>query len=456
MTTYPKKKSCEEETKILNLKSNRCIKVNGSSFKKFLKLQVENNEQYFHEDDLAKHGYTVKTANIPKKVENKISNYIANKLKQKAMLAIQKNKSGYYVNKEHKAYCKGEHVRLTEPVINKTIQYRFTYTKTPVYGHFKKSMFEDVLEPDNFKVHMDDLIYNGIPILTNNHNRKLNVNIEEEESNIIDIEWFNQLDMYISKLKCNELFALYGYTYRGDEMVNNFLRGTFDLDKLRNGFVYDRQKYLTKLYLPIFFESLGFMKDHKNSIQDYLTNKTTQVVNSFNADKHLLNEDFETSDKKEAIYDFVVNHISYLNDKALTYIMIRYSRTLQKVIDNAPPLKKKMIVYRGVADDFYFQNKMDDVMFKNKGFVSTSIHIGTALSFTKDKCCLKKITLLPGTKTVWLGGVTRLSGEDEFLLGFNTTYLIRSHMINMRPLIKHESACLKNTNELLYSEIVAV
>jgi hypothetical protein len=40
---------------------------------------------------------------------------------------------------------------------------------------------------------------------------------------------------------------------------------------------------------------------------------------------------------------------------------------------------------------------------------------------------MKKITILPGSRLLFVGGVSSVPREIEFLLGMNTTYLMRKY-----------------------------
>jgi hypothetical protein len=42
-----------------------------------------------------------------------------------------------------------------------------------------------------------------------------------------------------------------------------------------------------------------------------------------------------------------------------------------------------------------------------------------------DICCTNEITILPGSKILFVGGVSSMPDEIEFILGMNTTYLMR-------------------------------
>jgi hypothetical protein len=82
-----------------------------------------------------------------------------------------------------------------------------------------------------------------------------------------------------------------------------------------------------------------------------------------------------------------------------------------------------MIVYRGVKDDYYLKGNKNHI-YKTDSFVSTSINLPSALRFAGKKCCFKRITLLPGTKTVLLAGISKYKNEIELLLGSKAQFYI--------------------------------
>jgi hypothetical protein len=121
----------------------------------------------------------------------------------------------------------------------------------------------------------------------------------------------------------------------------------------------------------------------------------------------------------------------YLSDSFLRKLLDRFGSDLQHIIDNAPPIKKLMVLYRGVKTDYYLKGK-EGHYYKSDGFVSTSVSVSKATGFTNKlittnppHCCMKRVTLLPGTKALVIMGVSHYPDEKEVLLGLNTKYLVR-------------------------------
>jgi hypothetical protein len=138
---------------------------------------------------------------------------------------------------------------------------------------------------------------------------------------------------------------------------------------------------------------------------------------------------------------------------------------VDEVIDRSPPTRKKMIVYRGDRDDTYFNRNTGDIFFKNKGIISTTLSYNEAIRFTSEKvsyinserCCMNEITVLPGSRILFIGGVSTLPQEIEFILGMNTTYLMRKY--RERKYVKDYKICsdkIGNRKEILVTSLVAL
>lgn len=488
-------KKCSDK-QILNLTTNRCVLVGGNTFFKYLKAQTEKNELHFSQVDLEKHNYSVQTAKIPKKIihtmttyvddiidltssassassasspkssYSNISNLVKSKLSQKAEKIRLEN---YYINDEHKAYCKNtkRDTLLTTPIVNKFVFYRLSFIQSPLYEKFSPSIFEDFFKKDAFKIHelTDD---HTVTLYSNNYDRLVN---EKHENDILDIEWFNELNVYMSKLHYEDIFSILAYTFNGDTLINNHYRNNLDISMIRRKFKKNVKVYKSTIYLPLFFPLLNILKenmDHLENIIDTtlpIKKQETCKINILKMKVSIMT-DFQSNKKKHELYVFIVDIVSSISEETIIKCIVRLADSLQKSIDGAPPLKKKMVVYRGSQDDYYFNKNIPNTYFRNKGFVSTSINKKAANQFvnktatpnSSSKCCLSYITLLPGTKTLWLEGSSQVKKEYEFLLGMNTTYLIRNHKVETK-ILKDDNfdICDKTAGITVYtSDIVAL
>ena len=113
-----------------------------------------------------------------------------------------------------------------------------------------------------------------------------------------------------------------------------------------------------------------------------------------------------------------------------------------------------MIVYRGVKGDYYLKGNKNHI-YKTDSFVSTSINLPSALRFSGGKCCFKRITLLPGTKTVLLAGISRYKNEIELLLGSKSHFYITSAKNNI-PKSTVDMCNQKKSGDIMVTDLVVV
>ena len=99
-------------------------------------------------------------------------------------------------------------------------------------------------------------------------------------------------------------------------------------------------------------------------------------------------------------------------------------------------------------------SKTEPRAFSSK--TQTSISPDIAREFTSaGDCCLSQITLLPGTKCLWISGISKLSSENEILLDSDTTFLIRSHKKELNSTY-NINICDKQKKNMTISDIVAL
>jgi hypothetical protein len=93
---------------------------------------------------------------------------------------------------------------------------------------------------------------------------------------------------------------------------------------------------------------------------------------------------------------------------------------LNQVLNNAPPIKKEIIVYRGFDFDgiakFHNLKAGQIVDIFRDGFNSTSFTKKIGSGFTGQTCCLFVLHLPVGTKGLYIGRNSSHPEEDEFIL----------------------------------------
>ena len=379
--------------------------------------------------------FSVTKPKISDNVKGRIREYM-NKVKQK------KNNMKC---EQVKQFCKKKEALLDFPLITRDMSYTFTYTSTPLERRYNvKDIFNLTSNnKNNITTYYKHPIFYNHNNYTPNNNEKVFLQFEE---NNIDIDWFNKNDKYISSLSLEDKFTVHGYTYHGDRFVNNYLLNKFQYPRFMTDIKNNINLYKTDTYFPLFFQTLKYYDINKyDNIFSVSTYKS-----KFEAIK---------KSKLHANYVFVLDSFNSLKKHSIEKIIQMYTNDLKRIISDAPKTTKKMIVYRGVKNDYYFKNREKDVFFKNKNFVSTSFNPKTAKNFKGDvhECCLSQITLLPGTCCIWLSAVSRIPSENELLLDSDTTYLIRSHKKELHPINRRRNICeMPHYNLSTISEIVAL
>jgi hypothetical protein len=348
-----------------------------------------------------------------------------------------------YVEDNQKNYCnKNSANKLFEkPLITKTINYDFTYLTSRLRGVFTA----DMLEYDKDKPWGVEFLSSTINSNSSNYDRMNPLMDEVEEKKFmeqLDIKWFNETNEYISKLDVDELFAMKAYTFFGDTFINNRMRGTLDIAKILDTFSLEKKDQYTSKYFPLFFPILEIIFNgyELEQLTDDVTSKTEinklkkiiQDIKLFQMEKtNKTHIDYFNDTDRLKLYVSIVHVARILKEEVIIMAIDKLAFKVDSIVKRSPPTRKKMIVYRGDKDDTYFNKNTGDVFFKNKGLISTSLSYDKAFGFTRelsgDICCINEITILPGSKILFVGGVSSIPDEIEFILGLNTTYLMRKY-----------------------------
>jgi hypothetical protein len=345
-----------------------------------------------------------------------------------------------FVNDNQKEYCNnGKNVLLDNPLITDNITYNFTYLKSDLQGTFDKKM----------------LLYNNEPwevaLISNTGAPKIELNLlnydrmnpftDDVRNNFmdqLDIKWFNKTNKYVSNLNIEDLFAIKAYTYNGDVFINNRLRNLEPekMSKCLKTISGDKYVNNPQIYFPLFFPILEIIFNNKPEQLTDDVNQLKILIQDIDFNKTYL--DYFNDTDRSKLYISIVLVARILKEEIIIKAIDKLILKLNEIIKKSPPTEKKMIVYRGDKTDTYFKNDTKNKFFKNKGFISTTLSYVNATIFTdgnnldkslktSEDCCMKEITILPGSKLLFVGGVSTVPREIEFVLGTNTTYLMRKY-----------------------------
>jgi len=117
--------------------------------------------------------------------------------------------------------------------------------------------------------------------------------------------------------------------------------------------------------------------------------------------------------------------------------MKQHAYHLNNLIQKSPPSYKQTKVYRGAEamdEKWKNLNKNDELLFTQKGLISTSFDIDIAVDFIeKDSdCCLLVLRLPKKTKGLYISSSSAFSDldEDELLLPHGSKFIITYRRVN--------------------------
>ena len=275
----------------------------------------------------------------------------------------------------------------------------------------------------------------------------------------LDVSYMKSMHKYIQGLDVVKLFAIIGYTLRGNHFVQMF--------KTSKVFEYPRSLLMKcspeGVYFPLFFPMLSLMfenrqnrsiveiyscKDHFEKSQGYISDTLNYISNYFSNYPTGLSDimsllkkspqsqtflEFWTNtpqETKEDIYHKLVSNVKCFSPKFIENAVGRLSETLNEVINNAPPTTKPMTLYRGDLGR-WSEQKVNQV-FNAQAFISTSLSMKSAKGFMPkggrgNICCMNIINVPAGSKLVYLDGISQCKNEYEFLIDSNTNFKVTIH-----------------------------
>jgi hypothetical protein len=336
------------------------------------------------------------TVSYKKKIE-KLKSYIK-----------KKKDDEYYINEQHKKLCeyRDKYLELQKKLELREITYEIKYKKI----NSKKK------EEDKIILYYND--YNKKFI------NKLYDNIEIENLNKI----IENNDIFLLSLDKDEIDTIRYYTYYGDTLINQFIKGLFSIEWLKDTY-------------NDYEEETPFILKDENNNKLFIFNK--QIYEYYKTDDWKYENLLKKTNKE--IF------LKYYSIKDYNPIFISYIKDLMKIFNKAPKLTSKLIVYRGIKDDYHVLNKKEDI-FVNKLFSSTTFLFDVAYRYLdKKKGIMQRITIDKGIPILFLEGITLNTGEYEILLPINTYYIIENPVIKTIPIYP---SSLKNINKPIINNII--
>lgn len=407
----------------------------------------------------------LKPIDLPSKLVGKLNKVYAGDIRDEA-----KSKEN-----QIKAYCKTKDItHLEEPFISHS-EWAFIPMKVLAYN-------------SPFDLDKDIVFYPIVPFTPsgetwrmykeyNNYNENSLKTRSIENSFEMDTKWLQRQKNYIMKMNKYDLFTLKGYTHYGDILVNSLLRDVIDLDRVKT---MNNEFFSTFDYFPVYFQldyvvtqmvsksKLAlyalFDKPNETMVKLYTktTNKTIPRTSPLSKYIEIMTTNY-TKWKHSDKYIVLVSLWSFLHHSIHKKVIMLFEQDLSRIINQAPPLTKDIVVFRGVRNDFYLKGARNGY-YKNIGFVSTSMDIEKAQFFQRlgdeerSECCIQRITLVRGTKALLMMPISQYGDEKEILLNHGSTYKIIEPKIQKtfynNSFEKPYDVCMTDTYQVYVSEIV--
>lgn len=145
--------------------------------------------------------------------------------------------------------------------------------------------------------------------------------------------------------------------------------------------------------------------------------------------------------------------------KFWTAIFELYKKDLKRILSNSPETTKRMVVYRGVSDDYFLKGNKE--FFKTNSFISTSFKPYYSLRYLRDKeCCFQKIVILPKSKVLFINSASVYNTELEVLINIDSVFYIKTRKEILRSYQNIEKSlsdmCFKQNVKVETSELVLI
>eukprot|EP00899_Mesostigma_viride_P017965 jgi/Mesvir1/2616/Mv05575-RA.1 len=394
--------------------------------------------------------------------------------------AIRSQIDSRYVDDEHRRFCKssGDETFSRVPEFKTgVVSLEFPRLDGPSYIRSAMALAYPIkwtprkLEIDTFSHSLLDPVFQAMPGY-----------VKGDMSDLIDMEWYNACLSYLRTLGRLDFIIVMDYTYNGASFTNgngamNLQRQReIDIEDEKDGYVKPLSKYVDPLWPAVvrlcerglngrpfdkldagdLFRKRPDVQELRAALASHLSARAQDKEVETPVGKPLAEElaalsSWEQVVRKITTLDHRFMDILYLLSKWVykhldlsfkkNYVLTTYAEELARILREAPPLRREMVVYRGVTNEYYMPRKGTRDVFQNPYPVSVSIDPSVAVKFLYDEyftasqfdktrdCCIKVIHVLPGTPALCLWPIGGHEDQKEIVLPPGTNYLIKSHRL---------------------------
>lgn len=149
---------------------------------------------------------------------------------------------------------------------------------------------------------------------------------------------------------------------------------------------------------------------------------------------------FKKKQPMSDIYQQIIETICpNLTDQEIDEFIVELIKQIRHIFSICPKTTKKITLWRGLRTT---------PSLSYPGFTSMSLNPFHTLNYTSGNCCLQKITILPRTPLLFIGGLSSFKNELECVLPDNLQfYEIKKSMENI-PIVKEMKQPCPSSNEM--------
>jgi len=236
-----------------------------------------------------------------------------------------------------------------------------------------------------------------------------------------DNDWFGACDEYIHGLSLREKMALVAMTNKSQQHVQALsIHGRLSREFCDRVRAWRDDVYG---YLPIFFqlaridETTNLRKEYRRVLQDVCP---------------------------------------LLTDDEITRAVEGLAGEIRRIFQRSPPTKKRMVLTRGLKKKI----PIGDDNYMKQGFTACTLDpIHALTNYTgSGGCCLQRVILLPGTRVLFLGGLSSFKADAECLISDRVRFYRVGESYMSLPTTRRATGCPnpQTMTRMLVQDVVAI
>ena len=228
----------------------------------------------------------------------------------------------------------------------------------------------------------------------------------------LDSNWFRAQSKYVAGLPFDDLLTAASYTNSSQTFIGLYQHTG---KAPARSSVLKQDNHITPL-----FPQLREVVDKIGS-KAYV--KTPYVDPNVEQHKAIFGDKTRTPTARWDSFDVLIM-VDAFTQPAMLEAVIKYERDLQRIIRNAPPVQRPIVVYRGTKGDSFEKHRTST--YVSTSFSSASFTTTHPFRFSNGG--YQRLTLMPGTRALLLAGVNQWdkNGEYEILINKGEKYEFKS------------------------------